>query len=544
MKKKALAILLTLCCVLPMVLTGCGGGGNGGTSSGERVTITVGVPQNANVTSYDDNAFTRYLEEVANVDLEFVFFPSKSTDYVRQLTLMAAANETMPDVLWGFGGLSTNARNEFGQSGYLMDLTDLIEKYAPDYKAAMAKLSQHDQDRILTRMKDGDGAIYGMPQFLDQVVWDDLQGFLFINQDWLDTLGLKQPETIDELYTVLKAFKEKDPNGNRIADEIPLYGKTSGNYTVTTWIINAYVYFNDTYDLNVTNGKLWAPYTTDEYRQALIFLNKLCKEGLLSDLSFSAGASEMKAMVTPATGTAQVGIWAGHPQVYADGNSPILEQYQPYAGLQDETGKGGYYVLNPKNLSFPLMITTDCQNPEAAMRLINVFYQDETVTRQRHGEKGVDWIEENGTTCYGDDGHIKVVNSAAFFKGSQTWCSNGGGIMNPWNYLAIENATTQGDQVVNKLQRTCYETILKDIVQPTERCEDLVYTPEQYEQRSQYSGTIRDYWLEQRNLFILGTLDPSNDAQWNNYLNELNRLGLQEYIDLMQQAYEDNLNLN
>ena len=91
MKKKALAMILALCCVLPMVLTGCGGGGGNGGNSGERVTLIIGVPQNANVTSYDDNAFTRYLEETANVDLEFVFFPSKSSDYVRQLTLMAAA---------------------------------------------------------------------------------------------------------------------------------------------------------------------------------------------------------------------------------------------------------------------------------------------------------------------------------------------------------------------------------------------------------------------------------------------------------------------
>lgn len=43
-----------------------------------------------------------------------------------------------------------------------------------------------------------------------------------INKTWLDKLGLKVPDTIDELYNVLKAFKERDPNGNGRLDEIPV----------------------------------------------------------------------------------------------------------------------------------------------------------------------------------------------------------------------------------------------------------------------------------------------------------------------------------
>jgi putative aldouronate transport system substrate-binding protein len=35
-------------------------------------------------------------------------------------------------------------------------------------------------------------------------------------------LGLPEPTTTTEFYNTLKAFKEKDPNGNGKADEIPL----------------------------------------------------------------------------------------------------------------------------------------------------------------------------------------------------------------------------------------------------------------------------------------------------------------------------------
>ena len=46
---------------------------------------------------------------------------------------------------------------------------------------------------------------------------------MYINQKWLDNLGLDMPTTTDELRDVLQAFREKDPNGNGQTDEIPLF---------------------------------------------------------------------------------------------------------------------------------------------------------------------------------------------------------------------------------------------------------------------------------------------------------------------------------
>jgi ABC-type glycerol-3-phosphate transport system substrate-binding protein len=41
-----------------------------------------------------------------------------------------------------------------------------------------------------------------------------------VRKDWLDKLGMKVPETMDEMYAVLKAFTEKDPDGNGKADTL------------------------------------------------------------------------------------------------------------------------------------------------------------------------------------------------------------------------------------------------------------------------------------------------------------------------------------
>ena len=51
---------------------------------------------------------------------------------------------------------------------------------------------------------------------------------MYVYRPWLDKLGLDIPETTEEFYQMLKAFKEQDPNGNGVADEIPFSATPGG----------------------------------------------------------------------------------------------------------------------------------------------------------------------------------------------------------------------------------------------------------------------------------------------------------------------------
>lgn len=55
-----------------------------------------------------------------------------------------------------------------------------------------------------------------------------------INKVWLDKLGLEVPTTLAELKEVLIAFRDGDPNGNGIQDEIPM-----DMYAIVTQAITA-----------------------------------------------------------------------------------------------------------------------------------------------------------------------------------------------------------------------------------------------------------------------------------------------------------------
>ena len=89
---------------------------------------------------------------------------------------------------------------------------------------------------------------------------------IWIYKPWLDELGMKVPETLEEYRAALQAFKDNDLNHNGKADEIPLIDYSNQNAVNT--IMNTLIYFEPTSDmLSVKNGKLSYAYTSDEWKR-------------------------------------------------------------------------------------------------------------------------------------------------------------------------------------------------------------------------------------------------------------------------------------
>ena len=144
MKKRIISLALVFV-MLCGILAGCGTK-TGGSSAGNK--LTVGINQNANVENFDNNAFTKYLEETVGVDLEFVYFSSSESEAIQQLALTVSANKELPDVILGFHKMSQYVVNQYGEDGYFIDLTDLIDKYGKNYKAALEKSSKEDREYV------------------------------------------------------------------------------------------------------------------------------------------------------------------------------------------------------------------------------------------------------------------------------------------------------------------------------------------------------------------------------------------------------------
>jgi hypothetical protein len=282
---------------------------------------------------------------------------------------------------------------------------------------------------------------------------------------------------------------------------------------------------------------VWDPVVTDEYRQALIYMNQLVKDGLYKKLCFSINSeTEYKALISPTEGPSKVGIFVGHPERRTSANTDALEEFIALPALKDETGKGGYTVTNPLSVDWMGFITKDCEYPAAAMKFLDVWYLDETMTIQRHGEKGVDWEEQEGKTPYGTPAHIKVINSEAFFSGNSTWAVNVLGVMTHWNYLAIQQEGTGRIAQTGRIQAELWD-VMKNGKQPKEMADNLVYTDEEYLVREEKAGTMDSYVVEQSIFFVTGEKDPTDDAVWQDFLDTLKDLGRAELMKVCQQAY-------
>ena len=498
-------------------------------------TLTVGLPQYSVISDYDENAFTRYLEETANVNIEFVGFSSTGSEYAQQLALMCSANEKLPDVLLGFK-LGRYVMNQYGEDGYFVDLNDYIDDYAPNFKSKLEELDPETREYVLEKGKHLEtGAYYGMPR-VECEATDLLQSMMHINKTWLDNLGLEVPTTLAELREVLYAFKTQDPNGNGEADEIPMLGKEG----IMNYVINAFVQYHQN-NFNVTNGKVWDPIKTQEFRDAIIYLNQMVKDGIYPSLCFSITSdTEYKNLISPTDGPSKVGIFVGHPERMTSANTDALNEFIALPALKDETGKGGYTITRTPEISWQAFVTKDCEYPAAAVKFLDTWYLDETMTVQRHGEKGVDWVEEKGKTPYGTDAHIKVINSEAFFSGNSTWAVNVLGIMTHWNYLAIQQEGEGRNAQAGRIQVELWDA-MQNGKKVKEVADNLIYTDSEYETREEYAGQADSYIVQETKLFVAGEKNPASDAEWNAFIDTLyNELRRDKLFEVCKSAYSRN----
>ena len=514
---------------------------------GEDNKIRFGLAINANCTDYDNNKLTQWIEEQTGIDLEFVLYSGTSSDIVTQISLAIAANEKLPDILYGID-LSFAACNEYGQSEYFVNLKDYFDD--PDLSYWLRKTFEENygedgekkMDALLTYATDkATGNIYCFPSSSTNSN-DDMFLQLMINKDWLEKLNLKAPHTVQELYDVLVAFRDKDPNGNGKKDEIPMLGRP-GNYRgdIIQALINAYIYCNDTNYYNIDKGVVSVPYGSDEYRQALIFIKKLVDEGLLSPLAWTLSKNEMTGLLNPKDGVYTVGVSGGHPTIVFPEGEDGLYHYIPLAPFADATGKGGYAPMFTIKAGRSTFISTDAKNPELAFKLLCFLSTRECDTRARYGECGVDWVyaqpgelDSNGNQAYFRLLHENIFTDA----NNQCWHIR--------HAIIDEYATTQVFDPVSDYAKTRAAYIAEqfaiydEMPQAEEVYELINYTQEETDARNEISSDLTSYIKKARSNFCTGVTDPADDAAWKTDLDDLNKLKVDQYVSIAQGAYDRN----
>jgi len=519
--------------------------------------ITIGVRTQATVTDYEDNHYVNWLEEQTGFNVTIVEFAGTSADFNTQLSLMLSGNEELPHILLSTT-LGGSVAKEYGREGHFVNLAGYLQHYA-HYTTQVMDMYFGDEaaateQYIIDESRDiVSGAIFSMPQMYANTN-DTLMAQTVINVDWLKAVGKEIPTTVDELYDVLVAFRDKDPNGNGKKDEIPMFGRLGGmTQDIVGYVINAFVQFNMPYKFGVENGDtVFIPCLTDEYREAMKFLNKLVKEGLLSDMTFTATFNDIGAVLNPSKGEAYtVGVTATMTDSgsnFTDGHESIYK-YEPIPPLKDETGRGGYAMRYAYSMSTSTYITRACECPTEAFMLLDFMNGHEAMLRSRYGVEGVDWeylpddIDGTGKGMFGGDAKIRLI-----YDPNKPYATNDNlGILcsiNCENYWQVYIDPAETDPWLVEMYGDLSQQIkyYEDIGMPENFLHSMDRNEEEEEVFLEYGSELIEFMEAACAEFCTGIRDPYSDADWNAYLNEFEKLHVQEsWLEVAQSCLDRKL---
>jgi putative aldouronate transport system substrate-binding protein len=550
--KKILALLL-VAMMAATLFAACGGGASnaGGddaalvdkgvavTPAGELpivnepVELNILVIKHDYVEDYDTNKFTLYIEESTGVDLTFQTIPS--LDANQKVNLLLASNTDLPDVFMTGTALTGDMVVDMADQGIFIPLDDLVEKYGYWYKEVLEKDPLVGQIVITP-----DGKQYTMPKVIKSVP-NSTSARGWINNNWLETLGLATPTTTDEFADVLRAFKTGDPNGNGQADEIPFIGATVSGWHSNPYefIINAFVQYNRDYPIYIDDdGKVQASFDKPEYREGLKYLNMLVNEGLLDPATFTQDEAQLKQIFANEDAALVGFVPGGGTFQYDSMDGERVREYGPLSPLKGPEGVQ-YSWYSPYN-SYSVTewaITNACENPAVAFRVSDFMYSRESSMRNRLGEPNVDYTIPTG-------GEMGVDGDPATYIPVLLW----GEIQNShWNeigttYNDFDNNCVKVDNPYELQQYLWNATAdyYTPYVPSTDRCYNglTFYTVEDARAISDVWSVLRDYERGAAAQFVTGVLDPNDDAAWNQFLSEVEGMGYKDWLEIIQKRLD------
>lgn len=464
--------------------------------------------------NFADLKFFQDLEEQTNVHIEWNMSSEDGWDEKKGLLF---AGE-LPDAFYGQGILTDVDVIKYASQGILIPLEDMIEEYCPN----ISKLLENEEYR--KALTAPDGHIYCLPSLTE--LSPKTHDKLFINKTWLDQLGLPLPTTLEEFEETLKAFRDNDMNGDGDAtSEIPftfLYNrKENGLFSM----FGSFGQLDNNYwnHFIVKDGEVVYTPVTEPYKEAIEWFHSLYEQDLIDPEGFTHDFSVYIAKVSAPEKT--VGAFLGWSLSSAAGNNK--EDFVPLAPLKGESGEQIWNTYpSAINAKGSFVITSECENPEALMRWADMHYDPETSLQIDQGLFGTTLTKEGDKYTYLP---LPEGKTLADMIHEYTPGVNGiGGVtMEVASKLEL-NANLQ--------ERADLDEFYAPYNVPVDEVYPSVFlTTEEVESVSALETDIVAY-VDQTyaNWIVNGGIEN----EWDSYLQKLDQMHLQEYIDIYETAYE------
>lgn len=436
MKKQVLALVMALCMVLCVsactpAAEGGGSTASGGESTGgqsevaaagfnetgfpimnEPITLTAWI-EGGSDWDWENNRFLAELAETTGITLEIT--PTATADASQKRNVMFASGDYTDLLLtdWNAMITKTDAMQYGVKEKILVPITDYVEKYGNNLKKLYEEYPNYRESTTAP-----DGEIYGVARF-SECYHCSAYPKVYVRQEWLDALNLEMPTTTEELRTVLTTFVNDDPNGNGKKDEIGMLGSTKWNTMVEYALMGmSFQTVKPDFWLSLAEDGESVEFSpsTDSYREGLRYIKSLYDEGLIDSTSFTQNEEQLAQTVR--TDPHIVGMYTvDHAGMGYDNADPAeAEMYQIMPPVEGPSGfrRQGQNANEGEVTGYHGVITDACEYPEAAYRLLDEVFLDDTYSMKRsYGVQGEGWdyAPEGTKNVFGEPAVYEVLSA-------------------------------------------------------------------------------------------------------------------------------------
>lgn len=343
----------------------------------ETIEYTLGKMTSVNNSNmpendtYTDNAYTRYIKSVINVQNVDVF-EANDSQYDTNVSMVISMG-SLPDIM------VVSSQDEVEQLVEAGLIEDLTESYNNCISDRIRKMYESYGDS-LKDMVTYDGKIMALPE----TNITDGPNLVWLRKDWMDKLGLSEPHTIDDVVNIVKHFISEDPGNNGVdasgkpntvglAVDKDVTGECGYSSEFLLDIIFAcFGAYPKQWIMN-DDGEIVYGSVTNEAKEALSYISSLYNQGVIDNDFLLRTSTNICELIENGLCGSFFGPWwaPNNPLANAVSRNPDAD-WQPYLIATDSDGTTSYHSQNPCYKY--VVVRKGYEHPEIAAKMISVMF--------------------------------------------------------------------------------------------------------------------------------------------------------------------------
>lgn len=343
----------------------------------ETIEYTLGKMTSVNNSNmpendtYTDNAYTRYIKSVINVQ-NVDAFEANDSQYDTNVSMVISMG-SLPDIM------VVSSQDEVEQLVGAGLIEDLTESYNNCISDRIRKMYESYGDS-LKDMVTYDGKIMALPE----TNITDGPNLVWLRKDWMDKLGLSEPHTIDDVVNIVKHFISEDPGNNGedasgkpntvgLAVDTDVTGECGYSSEFLLDIIFAcFGAYPKQWIMN-DDGEIVYGSVTDEAKEALSYISGLYNQGVIDNDFLLRTSTNICELIENGLCGSFFGPWwaPNNPLANAVSRNPDAN-WQPYLIATDSDGTTSYHSQNPCYKY--VVVRKGYEHPEIAAKMISVMF--------------------------------------------------------------------------------------------------------------------------------------------------------------------------